>query len=39
VVEVLRRFHFFQPSRLNLYVLYVVATVIALMLWVQGASR
>lgn len=39
VVEILRWFHFFQPGRLNLYVLYVVATVIALLLWAQGATR
>ena len=37
VVEVFRWLHFLQPGRLHLYVLYVVMTLIALMLWVQGA--
>lgn len=39
VAEAFRWLHFMQPGRLHLYVLYVVATLIALMVWVQGASR
>jgi hydrogenase-4 component B len=39
VANLLRRFSWLQPGHVHLYLLYVVATLIALLVWTQGVAR